>query len=66
LSLIVFNVYSEYLTNKAAEGTGDFKTGGEVIRTLKYAGELVLLTKEVMVLQGTIERLSETGILGEF
>ena len=61
MSLIVFNVYSEYLTNKAAEGIGDFKTGGEVIRTLKYADELVLLTMEMMVLQGTIKRLTETG-----
>jgi hypothetical protein len=31
LSLILFNVYSEYLTNKALKGFGDFKVGGQVL-----------------------------------
>jgi hypothetical protein len=34
---------SEYLANKALEGFGDFKVGGQVIRTVKYADDLVLL-----------------------
>jgi hypothetical protein len=37
LSLIVFNLNSEYLTNEALEGFGDLKIGGEVIHTIKYA-----------------------------
>jgi len=37
---------------------GDFKLG-QVIRTVKYAD--VLLAKEETVLQGMIDRLTETG-----
>jgi hypothetical protein len=32
LSLILFNLCSEYLTMKAIERVGDFKIGGQVIR----------------------------------
>jgi hypothetical protein len=46
-------VYSEYLTNEALESFGDFRIGGQVICTVKYADELVLLAKEETVLQGT-------------
>jgi hypothetical protein len=53
LSPILFNLYSEYLTKEAL--------GGQVICTLKYADDLVLLAKEEMVLQGMIDRLIETG-----
>ena len=56
LSLILFNLYSGYLTNKVLEGFGDF-TIGQVICTLKYADDLVLLAKLEAVLQGLIERL---------
>jgi hypothetical protein len=61
LSLIVFNLYSEYLTKEAIEGFGDFKIGGQVIRTVKYADDLVLLAREEKVLQGMVDRLSEIG-----
>jgi hypothetical protein len=61
LSLILFNLYSEYLTREALEGFGDFKIGGQVIRTVKYADDLVLLAKEETVLQGTIDRIIEIG-----
>ena len=50
--------YSEYLTKEALEGFGDFKTGGQVIRTVKYADDLVLLPKVEAVLQGMFECLS--------
>jgi hypothetical protein len=60
VSLILFNLYSEYLTKEAAEGFGDFKIG-QVIRTMKYADNLVLLSEEKAVLQGIIERLNEIG-----
>jgi hypothetical protein len=59
LSPILFNLFSEYLTKEALEGFGDFKIGGQIIRTVKYADDLVLLAKEEMVLQGMIDRLIE-------
>jgi hypothetical protein len=43
------------------EGFGDFEIGGQVIRTVKYSDEHVLLAKGETVLQGMIDRLSEVG-----
>jgi hypothetical protein len=60
LSPILFNLYSEYLTKEALEGFGGFKIG-QVISTVKYADDLVLLAREEKVLQGMIDRLSEIG-----
>jgi hypothetical protein len=57
LSPIMFNLYSEYLTKEALEWFGDFKIGGKVIRTVKYAYDLVLLVREKKVLQGMVDRL---------
>jgi hypothetical protein len=54
-------VYSKYPTQVALEGFGDFKIGGQVICTVKYADDLVLLPKEESVLQDVIERLMEIG-----
>jgi hypothetical protein len=59
LSPILFNLYSEYLTNKTYEGFGDFKLGGQVIHTVKYADDLVLVAKEQTVLEGMFDRLNE-------
>ena len=42
---ILFNLHSEYITNKALEGFGDFNIG-QVICTMKYADDLVLLGYE--------------------
>jgi hypothetical protein len=50
LSPNILNTYSKNLTNKATEGFGDFKIGGQVIFTVKYADELVLLAEEETVL----------------
>jgi hypothetical protein len=61
LLLILFNLYSKYLTKEALEVLRDFKVGGQVIRTVKYADDLVPLAKEEMVLQGMIKRLIEIG-----
>jgi predicted nucleotidyltransferase len=61
LSPILFNLYSEYLTKEAVEGLGDFKIGGEIIHTVKYADDLVLLAKEEKALQNMIDKLSEIG-----
>jgi hypothetical protein len=57
----VFNLYSEYLTKEALEGFGDFKIGGQVIGTVRYADDLVLLAREEKVLQGVVDRLIEIG-----
>jgi hypothetical protein len=61
LSPILFNLYSEYLTKEALEGFGDIKIGGQVIRTVKYADDLVLLAREEKVLHGMFDRLIEIG-----
>ena len=61
LSPILFNLYSECLTKEALEGLGDFKIGGQIIHTVKYAYELVLLAKEENVLQDMIDKLIEIG-----
>jgi hypothetical protein len=50
-----------YLTREALEGFGDFKIGGQVIDTVKYADELVLLAREETVLQGMVDRLIGIG-----
>jgi len=61
LSPILFNLYSECLIKKALEGFGVFKVGGQIIQTVKYADELVLLAKEEKVLQDMIDKLIENG-----
>ena len=35
--LILFNLHSEYPSKEPSEGLGDFKIGGTVICTVKYA-----------------------------
>jgi hypothetical protein len=61
LSPILFNLYSESLTKEALEGFGDLKIGGQMINTVKYADDLVLLAKEEMVLQDMTDKLIEIG-----
>jgi len=43
------------------EGSGDFKIGGQIIQTVKYADDLVLLAKEEKALQDMIDKLIEIG-----
>jgi len=59
LSPISSNFYSEHLTKKSLKGFRDFKFGGQVLCTMKYAGELGLLAKKETVLQDTIDSLIE-------
>ena len=61
LSPILFYLYNESLTKEALEGFGDFKIGGKIINTLKYADDFVLLAKEEKVLQDMIDNLIEIG-----
>jgi ABC-type iron transport system FetAB ATPase subunit len=58
-SLILFNLYSEYLIKEAVEGVGGFKISAQLIRTVKYAGDLVLLAEEETVLQRMRYKLFE-------
>ena len=60
LSPILFNMYSECLTMETLERFGDIKIGGQIIQTVKYADDLVLLSKEEKVLQDMIDKLIET------
>ena len=46
LSRIMFNLYSECLIKESLEGFRDIKVGGQIIQTVKYAADLVLLAKE--------------------
>ena len=61
LSPILFNLCIKHLTKEALEGFGDFKIGGKIIHTVKYADDLVLLAKEEKVLQDIIDKLIEIG-----
>jgi len=61
LSPILLNFYSKCLTTEALERFGDFKIGGQIIHTVKYADDLVLLAKEEKVLQVMIDKLIEIG-----
>jgi hypothetical protein len=60
LSPLLFNLYSECVTQEALEGLGDFKVG-QIISTVKYADNLVLLAKEATILQSMIDKLIEVG-----
>jgi len=59
LSLILFNLYSECLTKEALEGFGDFKMDGQIIHTVKYADDLVLLAEEIKLLQDMTDKPTE-------
>jgi len=61
LSLILFNLCSKYLAKAAVEGFGDFQIGGQMICTMKYADDLVLLAAGEMMAKGMIEKLIEIG-----
>lgn len=52
--LIPVNVFSAYLTKEALKGVWNFQIIGQIIRTLKYVYDLVLLAKEEAVIQGMI------------
>jgi hypothetical protein len=56
LSPLLFKLCSEYVTQEALEGHEDFKVGGQIIRMVRYADDLVLLAKEETVLQSMIDK----------
>jgi len=57
----MFNLYSECLTKEDLVGLGDFKIGGQITHTMKYADDLVLLAKEEKVLRDMIDKVIEIG-----
>jgi retron-type reverse transcriptase len=61
LSPLLFNLYSEYVTQEALEGLGDFNVGGQIISTVRYADDLVLLAKEETIPQSMTDKLTEVG-----
>ena len=61
LSPILFNLYSECLTKEALDGLGVFNIRGQIIQTVKYADDPVLMAKEGTVLRGMIDKLIEIG-----
>jgi hypothetical protein len=61
LSQRLFNLYSEYVAQETLEDLGDFKVGGQIISTVRYADDLVLLAKEETILQSMIDKLLEVG-----
>jgi len=52
-------LYSECLTKEALEGFGDFKMDGQIIHTVKYADDLVLLAEEIKLLQDMTDKPTE-------
>jgi hypothetical protein len=50
-SPLLFNFHSEYITQEALEGLGDFKVGGQIIGTVRYADDFVFLAKEETILR---------------
>ena len=61
MSPILLNLYSKCLTKEALDKVGDFNIGGQIIQTVKYADDLVLIAKEEKVLQGMIDNFIEIG-----
>ena len=61
LFVILFNLYeySQYITKETLERFGNIKTRAQVIRSVKYADDFVLLAKEETVLQSVNDRLTE-------
>jgi hypothetical protein len=49
-------LYNECITKESLEGFGDFSLGRQVIRTVKYADDPVLVAKGA-----TVDRLIEIG-----
>jgi hypothetical protein len=53
-------LHSEYLTNEAREGFGNFNVGKSIL-TAKYGGNIMPLAKKETVLQGMIDIRAEFG-----
>ena len=45
LSPILFNLCSKGLTTEAVDGLADFNIGGQIVQTVKYSDDLILMAK---------------------
>jgi hypothetical protein len=61
LSPIPSSFYSEHLTKEGLEEFGDFKIGGYLLCTAKYAGDFGLMGKKETMIQDMSDRLTEIG-----
>jgi len=52
---------ANFLVRKLWKGFGDFKIAGQIIHTVKYVDDLLLLAKEGKVKQDMIDKLIEIG-----
>ena len=59
MSPVLFNSYSECFTSEVLDGLGDFNIGEQIIHTVKYEGDLVVMAKGETVLQGVTDKLIE-------
>ena len=55
----LYKVYIYILDVYILDGLGDFNIGGQIIQTVNYADDLVLMAKEETVLQSMIDKLIE-------
>jgi len=53
---MLFFTNSVCLTKEALDGLGVFNIGGQIIQTVKYADDLVLMAKEETMLQSMIDK----------
>jgi hypothetical protein len=54
-------LYSEHFTKEASGGFRGFRIGGQVIRTVKCADDLLILAKEEDIMNDTIDIQIENG-----
>jgi len=54
-------LYSEYIIKEDLKLSENFDLRGQLIRTVRYTDELVILAKEEAVLQGMFDRLNKVG-----
>jgi hypothetical protein len=54
-------LYSEFLTKEIYERFGGLKIREKVVRTMKYADDLGILTEKLTVLQGIVNWITELG-----
>jgi hypothetical protein len=60
-SPILSKLYSQYFSKEALAGFEYLRKVKQLIHTVKYAGDLMLLSKEKTVLQDRTDRLTEIG-----
>ena len=60
-SSILFKLYNEYVSEVALNGFDSFDSRGQLIGTVRYTDEFVIVGEEEAVLQGMVDRVIEVG-----